>query len=163
MLKELNIRRRLNLPDIFRGLCLKGEVEKSRSPFEPEFIQTRLLAPGALDGLNEDARLVLYIAADTGLRLSEAVNSLDLPPDEQRAIVHQSLTDHYRKTLDEPIPSLDNQSPRKAVKTAKGRKKVIAWLKMLENHSARQGPDDPMGSYDFTWMWQELGLGDERR
>ena len=39
--------------------------------------------------------------------------------------------DHYRKTLDEPIPALGGQTPRKAVKTAKGRKKVIAWLKML--------------------------------
>jgi hypothetical protein len=40
---------------------------------------------------------------------------------------------------------------------------VIAWLKLLENHSAQQGRDDPLGSYDFTWIWKELGLGDERR
>ena len=65
--------------------------------------------------------------------------------------------------LDEPIPSLGNQSPRKAAKTAKGRGKVVAWLKMLENHSAHQGRDDPVGSYDFTWIWKELGLDDERR
>jgi hypothetical protein len=32
--------------------------------------------------------------------------------------------------LDEPIPSLGNQSPRKAAKTGKGREKVIGWLKM---------------------------------
>ena len=78
-------------------------------------------------------------------------------------IVHQALTDHYRKTLDEPIPALGGQTPRKAVKTAKGRKKVIAWLKMLENQSAQQRPEDPMGAYDFTWLWRELGVGDERR
>ena len=40
---------------------------------------------------------------------------------------------------------------------------MIGWLKMLENHSAQQGRDDPVGSYDFTWIWKELGLGDERR
>ena len=40
---------------------------------------------------------------------------------------------------------------------------MIGWLKMLENHSAQQQRDDPVGSYDFTWMWKELGLGDERR
>ena len=55
------------------------------------------------------------------------------------------------------------RAPRKAVKTAKGRKKVIAWLKMLENQSAQQRPEDPMGAYDFTWLWRELGVGDERR
>ena len=83
--------------------------------------------------------------------------------DEERSIVHQVLTDHYRNTLDEPIPALGGQTPRKAVKTAKGRKKVIAWLKMLENQSAQQRPEDPMGAYDFTWLWRELGVGDERR
>ena len=40
---------------------------------------------------------------------------------------------------------------------------VIAWLKMLENQSAQQRPEDPMGAYDFTWLWRELGVGDERR
>src|SRR5271166_4573392 len=94
---------------------------------------------------------------------SSAQDALRPPPNEERRIIHQGLTDHYRRTLDEPIPSLGNQSPRKAAKTGKGREKVIGWLKMLENHSAQQGRDDPVGSYDFTWMWKELGLGDERR
>jgi hypothetical protein len=30
-----------------------------------DFIQQRLLAGGALDGLNEDARLVLYVVVET--------------------------------------------------------------------------------------------------
>jgi len=74
MLKEMSIRRRLNLPDIFKGLRLKGETERSRVPYDADFIQNRLLAKGALDGLNEDAKLVLYVVADTGLRPSEVVN-----------------------------------------------------------------------------------------
>jgi integrase len=74
MLKDISTRRRLNLPDIFKGLRLRGEVEKSRSPFDPDFIQTRLLNSGALDQLNEDARLVLYIVMETGMRPSEVVN-----------------------------------------------------------------------------------------
>ena len=41
------------------------------------------------------------------------------------------------------------------------RKKVIAWLKMLENQSAQPRPEDPMGAYDFTWLWRELGVGDD--
>ncbi len=35
MLKEMSVRRRLNLPDIFKGLRLRGETEKSRLPFDP--------------------------------------------------------------------------------------------------------------------------------
>jgi integrase len=74
MLKEMSIRRRLNLPDIFKGLRLRGEVEKSRQPFDPAFIQERLINGDGLAGLNEDARLVLYVMMDTGLRPSEVVN-----------------------------------------------------------------------------------------
>jgi integrase len=73
MLKDMSIRRRLNLPDIFKGLHLRGETDKSRLPYEPAFIKSSFLA-GALDGLNEDARLVLYVMIETGLRPSEIVN-----------------------------------------------------------------------------------------
>jgi hypothetical protein len=54
---------------------------------------------------------------------------------------------------------LGNRSPRKAVKTDVGREKVVAWLKTLENHSANIGdPNDPMATYDFSWLWAELGV-----
>jgi integrase len=74
MIKELNILRRLGLPDLFKGLRLKGEVDKEPTPYDTKFIQDRLLAEGALDGLNEDARYIVYVIADTGLRPSEVVN-----------------------------------------------------------------------------------------
>jgi integrase len=74
MLKEVNIRRRLGLPDIFSGLRLKGEVERPRVPYDTDFIENRIYGSGALAGLNEAARLVLYVLADTGLRPSEVVN-----------------------------------------------------------------------------------------
>ena len=86
-----------------------------------------------------------------------------LPPDEIKQVVHQSLTEHYKRTLAEPIPALGNRSPRQAAKTAKGRDKVIAWLKMIENSTGRREPGDPMASYDFTWMWEELGIGEHRQ
>jgi hypothetical protein len=31
----------------------------------------------------------------------------------------------------------------------------------LSRRGAR--PEDPMGAYDFTWLWGELGVDDERR
>jgi len=74
MLKKVSIRRRFNLPEIFKGLKLEGEVQKARSPFDPDFIQSTLLADGTLEGMNEEARLLFYVLADTGLRPSEAAN-----------------------------------------------------------------------------------------
>ncbi len=74
MLKDVSIRRRLKIPEIFKGLRLRGEAEKARAPFDTAYIQDKLLRAGALDGLNEEARCVLYVMADTGLRPSEIVN-----------------------------------------------------------------------------------------
>ncbi|QRM34574.1 hypothetical protein JO965_36300 (plasmid) [Microvirga sp. VF16] len=88
----------------------------------------------------------------------------DLPAELQAELVHGALTDHYRKTLDEPIPALGDLSPRAAARTAAGRRKVADWLKHIENQtkSGRQS-DDPMASYDFTWLWRDLGLEKLRR
>jgi integrase len=74
MLKKMSVWRRLNLPDVFKGLRVTGEVDKSPCPYETEFIQNRLLAEGALGSLNEEARFVLYVIVETGLRPSEVVN-----------------------------------------------------------------------------------------
>ncbi len=46
---------------------------------------------------------------------------------------------------------------------SKGREKVAAWLKVLENHSAKRPAGDPIREYDFGWMWQELGVASLRR
>jgi integrase len=100
MLKEMSVRRRLNLPDIFKSLRLKGETDKSRCPFETDFIQNRLLAEGALASLNEDARFVLYVIVETGLRPSEVVN-----------LTPQSIR------LDAPVPHLKIAPEGRRLKT----------------------------------------------
>jgi hypothetical protein len=87
----------------------------------------------------------------------------DLSPEQERALVHQTLDEHYRRVLDEPIPALGGKSPRAAARTPKGREKVAVWLKALENHAAHRPPGDPMGSYDVGWMWRELGVEALRR
>ncbi|MBL6081502.1 hypothetical protein JMJ56_26280 [Belnapia sp. T18] len=86
-----------------------------------------------------------------------------LTQEDERALLRQTLDDHYRHILDQPIPALGGKSPRMAAKTPKGREKVVAWLKMLENHAAKRPAGDPVGGYDFGWMWQELGVEELRQ
>jgi hypothetical protein len=86
----------------------------------------------------------------------------DIPEEERRAIVHDHLETHYRRTLDEPVPALGGETPRAAIKTASGRLKVAEWLKLLENQSAMSG-DHTMAGYDFGWLWTELGISELRR
>ena len=102
-------------------------------------------------------------AAGTREKRNKPTPPSGLSPEEERAIVQQSLEAHYRQTLDQPIPLLGNVSPRQAVGTPRGREKVAAWLKMLENNGMRRPDDDPMAGYDFRWMWAELGIERLRR
>jgi hypothetical protein len=88
--------------------------------------------------------------------------SSGLSPDEERAVIQESLDRHYMNLLDEPVPMLGNISPRRAAKSAKGREKLVTWLKFLENGAAHGG-GSPMADCDLTWMWEELGVANLRR
>ena len=70
----------------------------------------------------------------------------------------------WRTGLDEPVGMLGDITPRAAVRTAAGRGRVAGWLKHLENRSSSQlDRNDPMATYDFTWMWRELGIESLRK
>ena len=74
----------------------------------------------------------------------------------QAELVHDMLDRQYRALLTEPVPMLGDISPRAAARSARGRKILVVWLKHLENHSRRaEDPNDPMATYDFTWLWRE--------
>jgi hypothetical protein len=86
------------------------------------------------------------------------IPKLDVPPEAVSALLHSHMDEHYRKTLDQPVHMLGGKTPRQAVKTAAGKTKVVEWLKYLERQSAAHDPSDPMASYEFGGMWDELGV-----
>ena len=97
-------------------------------------------------------------------RDSSVPDRLDIPEEEHRSIVHEYLDRHYRDVLDQPVPMLGGETPRAAAKTDSGRIKVVAWLKMMENRTAKSAdPDSPMATYSFGWLWTELGVSELRR
>lgn len=88
----------------------------------------------------------------------------DMPEEERRAIIRDSLDRHYRNLLDGPIPALGNKSPRAAARTAKGRAKVVDWLKALDDGAADSaGRNDEIANYSFNWLWTELGVTELRQ
>jgi hypothetical protein len=151
---------------VLGGIELKASTLTLSINSEARAVRGRELVGRSLDGLVR-APLVerqtveqMMVSRDRNVAIEAP---LTLPPDEARAITHQTLTEHYRRTLDEPIPALGELTPRQATRTVKGREKVVAWLKTLENHTARQPAGTPMADYDFNWLWAELGLSERRR
>lgn len=76
---------------------------------------------------------------------------------EAKAQLQAYLQGHYRDSLDQPIPMLDDMTPRQCAANPDTREKAINWLKNLEMHNLKTGE-----LFDTTWMWEELSLSDYR-
>lgn len=74
MFKAIERAKRVGLGPIFAEMRIAGETYGQRTAFLPTYIQDVLLADGALDMINVEARHILYLLSETGLRLSEACN-----------------------------------------------------------------------------------------
>jgi len=109
-----------------------------------------------------EARTVGQLMASQADGKSKTLSS-GLSPEDERAVIHSNMDRHYVNLLDEPVPALGNITPRRAAKTAKGRQKLVAWLKYLENGAAKQKSASHMAEYDLAWMWDELGITELRR
>ena len=72
MFRTINESRQLNAPAIFARLRISGEKKGQRLAFAPDFVQNNILADGVFKDINPEARRVVYLVAETGLRLSEA-------------------------------------------------------------------------------------------
>jgi len=92
-----------------------------------------------------------------GDRKRDPTDTID--PKIAAEIIHSTLDQHYRQCLDEPIPALDDKTPRQCARSKMGREKVIEWLKDLENNELRRAADQGQEPYDSSWMWDELKVG----
>jgi hypothetical protein len=104
-----------------------------------------------------ETRTAAQLMASRPAKETKALSS-GLSPDEERAVLQANMDRYYMNLLDEPVPMLGNMTPRRAAKSLKGREKLVAWLKLLENGAARQGGDTPMCGYDLSWMWEQLDV-----
>ncbi len=87
----------------------------------------------------------------------------ELPPDLEAQILAEHLDRHYRKTLSDKIPALGDRTPRQAARSKAGRAQLVKWLKYMENAETRRAKLQEKTPYDFSWMWEELGISDLRR
>lgn len=106
MFRVVDKRYRFGLGPVMAGARLEGGKTKTRLPMSNEFIATKLLAPGAMDSLNDEARDIIYVLVETGWRPSEVCNLIapriviDAPiphvqarPDDRRMKTVQSERD----------------------------------------------------------------------
>ncbi len=96
-------RLRIDLGWLFSKTTLKEGFKRQRLPFDAKYLRDHFLNPGALSGLNEQARYFLYAMAETGARGSELV---ELKRDDillQNGIPHINIHDRKTRKLKTPF------------------------------------------------------------
>jgi len=77
----------------------------------------------------------------------------EMPPEVEDAI-NMHMRQHYMQTLDEPVPMLNDKTPRECAADPELKHEAVQWLKYLENANDPSGSASP----NLDWMWDELNL-----
>lgn len=98
MIATISDRHDMDLPRRFRGLRFAVEGGR-RPPFSAQHIKDVILKPGALAGLNDDARAIVLVLVELGARPSEIAG---LRPEDVRlddAVPHLSIVSYPGRVL----------------------------------------------------------------
>jgi len=81
-----------------------------------------------------------------------------LDPKELAQAIAGVVKRSYAKWADEPIPALNGQTPRQAIKTAAGLERVKGLLRSYEDGESRNAAQQGRGEISYQFLWDELGL-----
>lgn len=146
-----------------------GNTVLGRIFFEDGFIKAEVNSQKrftTLRGLLEDIGLIYRShegrSAEDMLdekKMSQAEPEGDLPeedlPEDVKAAVREQFDAFYMDWLDQPVPALDNKTPRQAAKTAKGAQKVKLLIETIPHPFGNMGAEAPKKE-----MLKALGLED---
>jgi SEC-C motif-containing protein len=94
-------------------------------------------------------------------RPDEALESpapAQLPPEVMTEIIEKHIRKSYANWADQPLPALDDRTPREAIRTPEGLEQVKFLLHSYEHSEARQARDQHRAPVSYDFLWQKLGL-----
>jgi integrase len=97
VLKTVNKMKRLGLVLPLSDLSFRQDEAKQRPPFSVDWIKTKILAPGALAGLNTEARCIVLGMVNTGYRPSEGASVGRAQIRLDHNVPHISIEENGRK------------------------------------------------------------------
>lgn len=95
----------------------------------------------------------------------EVLIDASLPAEENEThdrLVRRYYDEYYKKWIDEPVQALKGKTPREASKRSMLRARLVNLLKQMENAELRKHQQGQT-PYNFSWLWKDLGLADERK
>lgn len=174
ILKTINKMKRMGLDLPLGELSFKEDARKERPPFSDDWIRSKLLASGALDGLNSEARGVLLGMVNTGYRPSEgaALTSetirldADVPHISIEPDGRQLKSDYARRVIPLAGVSLEafQQHPDGFPRYRKNPASLSATVnKFLRENGLMESPDHVMYSLRHSFEDRMIAAGIDDR
>lgn len=165
--------KRLGIVLPLTDLAFKGGEKRQRPPFSAEWIKTKLLASGALDGLNTEARCIVLGMVNTGYRPSEGAGLLpehirldgDVPYISIEAVGRQLKNQHSRRVIPLAGVSLDAfRACPKGFPTYRNKDKVSDTVnKFLRENGLLESPGHSLYSLRHGFEDRLLAAGVDER
>ena len=73
-------------------------------------------------------------------------------------LIEGALRRSYARWADEPIPALDDKTPREAIATPAGLERVKGLLRSYEEAEARQAAQQGRRTLSFQFLWDAVGI-----
>ncbi len=81
--------------------------------------------------------------------------------EDRHAFFEQLIMKMYADWADEPIPALGGKTPKKAVKSRKGRQDVAELIRSYEVGEERKAETEDRAPVSFDFLWEQVGLRPE--
>ena len=82
----------------------------------------------------------------------------DRSPEAKAEVVIQGIQQMYVNWADEPLPYLNDRTPREAIQTPEGLEQVKFLLHAYEHHDPKQAKAQRRDPVMFAFLWQSLGI-----
>jgi hypothetical protein len=81
-----------------------------------------------------------------------------LPPEIITELIEKRIRQLYVNWADKPLPILNDQTPREAIKTLEGLEQVKFLLHTYEHGEARQARDQQRVPVSYDFLWHSVGM-----
>lgn len=118
------------------------------------------LAAAAVEFLGRDIKdpKVSMMLGAAGARPQPTQSPPNLPPEVLAEAMEQVLLRTYARWADEPIPALENRTPRQAIGTPGGLERVKGLLRSYAADEERMAAEQGRREISFDFLWESLGL-----
>lgn len=93
-----------------------------------------------------------------GASVTKGISLSDIDSQELAQAMAELVQRSYANWVDEPIPALNNKTPRQAIRTAAGLERVKGLLRSYESSEKTQAVQQGRGEISYDFLWASLGV-----